>query len=111
MEDATQGRIRLIAHPAAHVEPLKVDYSYGDSINIRAFSRPNVERGIIFDGVNGDGQKARLIIPRAALTLNGDFSWIGSEEVTLTLSGTALYVPELESDDDYSGFARVTLFD
>ncbi|GHU13427.1 hypothetical protein AGMMS50225_23410 [Betaproteobacteria bacterium] len=70
-----------------------------------------MERGIIFDGVNGDGQKARLIIPRAALTLNGDFSWIGSEEVTLTLSGTALYVSELESDDDYSGFARVTLFD
>jgi hypothetical protein len=111
VEDAAHGRIRLIAHIDNHVEPLKVDYSYGDSVNIRAFSRQNVERGIIFDGVNQDGQKARLIIPRTSLTLNGDFSWISAEEVTLTLSGQALYVSELESDDDYSGFARVTLFD
>jgi hypothetical protein len=111
IEDAAHGRIKLVAHPAAHVEPLSADYAYGASINIKAFSRPAVERGIIFNGINGDGQKARLIIPRTSITLDGDFSWISDEEVTLTLSGQALYVAELEGDDDYSGFARVTLFD
>ncbi|MDR0717515.1 MAG: hypothetical protein LBF50_08875 [Azoarcus sp.] len=111
VEDAAQGRIKLIAHPANHVEPVKVDYAYGDSVNIKVFSRPSVERGIIFDGLNSAGQKARLIIPRVTLTLDGDFSWIGEEETTLTLSGQALYVAELENDPVYSGFARITLFD
>jgi hypothetical protein len=111
IEDAAQGRIRLIAHPTNHIEPVKVDYSYGDSINIKVFSRQSVERGIIFNGMNSAGQKARLIIPRVTLTLDGDFSWIGEEETTLTLSGQALYVSELENDPVYSGFARVTLFD
>jgi hypothetical protein len=49
------------------VEPLKVDYSYEGYINIAAFSRTNVEKGIIFSGINGDGQKIRVIIPRISL--------------------------------------------
>lgn len=110
-DDAAHGRLRLIAHPAGHVEPLTVDYAYGASVNIRAFSRTSVERGIIFNGVNQDGQKARLIIPRTSLALDGDFGWIAEEEATLTLSGQALFVSELETDTDYGGFARVTLFD
>ncbi len=44
-----------------------------------------------------------------SLTLDGDFSWIGDEEAALSLGGKALYVPELATDDDYSGFARVSL--
>jgi hypothetical protein len=87
------------------------DYSYGAYVNIAAFSRTNVERGVVFNGVNQDGQKGRLIIPRISLALDGDFSWITSEEATLTLSGNALFVPELESDTEYGGFARVSLFD
>lgn len=111
VEDPLHGRCRLIAHPNDHVEPLSVDYSYGASVNIKAFSKTSVEKGIIFNGVNGDGQRARLIIPRTSLALNGDISWISEEETTITLSGQALYVPELETDSDYGGFARVTLFD
>lgn len=111
VEDALHARCRLIAHPDNHVEPLKVDYTYGAYVNMAAFSRTNVERGIIFNGINQDGQRGRIIIPRIPLALNGDFAWVGNEESTLTLSGNALYVPELDSDDDYGGFARVSLFD
>ncbi|THF60906.1 phage tail tube protein [Pseudothauera rhizosphaerae] len=111
IEDAAHARLKLLAHPVDHEEPLEVDYTYGENVNIRAFSQSTVERGIIFNGINHAGQRGRLIIPRSSLSLDGDFSWISSEEATLTLSGQALYVPELESDDDYSGFARVTLFD
>ncbi|MDR2091930.1 MAG: hypothetical protein LBP58_01195 [Azoarcus sp.] len=110
VEDAGHGRIHLIGHPQSHVEPVMVDYAYGRSVNIKAFSQTNVERGIIFDGLNQSGQRARLIIPRVALSLNGDFSWISNEEATLTLSGNALYVQQLEGDTDYNGFARVSLF-
>ena len=111
MEDADHARARLIAHPADHTEPVLADYTHGAYTNISAFSHRNVEKGIIFNGVNQDGQKARLIIPRINLALGGDFSWLTDEEATLTLSGNALYVMELESDDEYGGFARVSLFD
>ncbi|HRQ57662.1 MAG TPA: hypothetical protein PLN31_09595 [Azoarcus taiwanensis] len=111
IEDADHARVKLLAHPASHEEPVVVDYTYGGYVNIAAFSKTNVERGIVFNGVNQDGQKGRLIIPRIALALDGDFSWINTEEATLTLSGNALFVPELESDGDYGGFARVSLFD
>ena len=55
ISDADHSRYRLLAHPAAHVEPLKVDYAYAGYVNIAAFSKTNVERGIIFSGVKGDG--------------------------------------------------------
>lgn len=109
IEDAAHARLRLIEHPASHVEPLKVDYSYAEYTNMRVFSAQSVERGIIFNGINGDGQKARLIIPRISLALNGEFAWIGDENASLELSGSALFVPELEHDPEYGGFARVDL--
>ncbi|HRD35069.1 MAG TPA: hypothetical protein PLR02_12520 [Rhodocyclaceae bacterium] len=111
VEDADHARCRLIAHPAAHVEPLRVDYAYGGYVNIAAFGAASVERGIIFNGVNQDGKKGRVIIPRIALAMDGDFSWLTNEEATLKLSGAGLYVPELVSDGSYGGFARVSLFD
>tara|TARA_R110002049_G_scaffold60182_3_gene162004 strand:- start:429 stop:1229 length:801 start_codon:yes stop_codon:yes gene_type:complete len=111
IEDADHARMRLLEHPADHTEPVMVDYSYGAYTNMRAFSKRNVERGVIFNGVNQDGQKARLIIPRVNLALGGDFGWISDEEASLTMSGNVLYVPELEADDEYGGFARVSLFD
>lgn len=111
IEDADHARLMLLAHPASHVEPVMVDYSYGGYVNVAAFSKTNVERGIIFNGVNQDGQKGRLIIPRISLALEGDFSWVTSEEATLTLSGNALFVPDLAADSEYGGFARLSLFD
>lgn len=107
IDDPDHSRYRLIAHPAAHVEPLKVDYEYGEFVNIAAFSKTNVERGIIFSGINGDGQKARVIIPRISLALNGDYGWISDEASPLTLGGQALYVPQLQSDADFGPFMRI----
>lgn len=109
VEDAAHGRCRLIDHPASHTEPLKVDYAYGEYTNIAAFSSANVERGIIFNGINDSGQKARLIIPRISLAMGGDFGWISDDAATLELSGAALFVQEMESDADYGGFARISL--
>lgn len=109
ISDADHSRYRLLAHPAAHVEPLKVDYSYAGYLNIAAFSKTNVERGIVFSGVNGDGQKGRLIIPRISLAMSGDFGWIADEASELTLGGQALYVPELHNDPTYGPFARIDL--
>ena len=109
VSDADHSRYRLLAHPAAHVEPLKVDYSYAGYVNIAAFSTTNVERGIIFSGVNGDGQKGRLIIPRISLAMSGDFGWIADEASELTLGGQALYVPELQNDPTFGPFARIDL--
>ena len=107
VEDASHARIKLIAHPVAHVEPLKVDYSYGAYTNIAAFSAANVERGIIFNGVNQDGQRARVIIPRISLAMSGDWSWITEEEATLTIGGSALYVDALQTDPDFGPFMRI----
>jgi hypothetical protein len=109
IDDADQSRYRLLAHPVAHVEPLLVDYSYAGYVNIAAFSKTNVEKGIIFSGINGDGQKARVIIPRISLAMSGDFSWISDEASPLTLGGQALYVPELQSDADFGPFMRIDL--
>ena len=109
ISDADHSRYRLLAHPAAHAEPLNVDYSYDGFVNIAAFSKTNVEKGIIFSGINGDGQKVRLIIPRISLAMNGDFSWISDEAAELTLGGQALYVPELQTDADFGPFMRIDL--
>ena len=91
------------------MEPLRADYAYGEYTNIAAFTAPNVERGIIFNGVNGDGQRARIIIPRISLSLDGDFGWITDEAAELSLKGEALFVSEMQSDADYGGFMRISL--
>ena len=109
VEDAKHGRYRLIAHPAAHQEPLRADYAYESYTNIAAFTAVNVERGIIFNGINGDGQRARIIIPRVALTLDGDFGWITDEAASLGLSGQAQFVSEMAGDPQYGGFMRISL--
>lgn len=111
VDDADHGRCRLLAHPAApaplHAEPLKVDYAYAGFINIAAFSKTNVEKGIVFSGINGDGQKVRVIIPRISLAMSGDFGWITDEASELTLGGQALYVPDLQTDPMYGPFMRI----
>ena len=108
-EDVKHARFRLVEHPASHTEPLRVDYAYGAYTNIAAFRSQTVQRGIIFNGRNEDGQRARIIIPRIDLTLSGDFGWIADEEATLSLSGEAQFAQALESDPLYGGFMRVDL--
>lgn len=125
LEDSTGSPVTLVegthyeilsaAHSTARLlsvagltQPIFADYSYAAYESMAAFSQPaTVERGLVFSGVNHDGRKARLIIPRIDLTMNGDFSWINDEEATLTFEGEVLYVPELASDALYGSFARV----
>jgi hypothetical protein len=109
IEDAKHARCRLLAHPDGHTEPLRVDYAHGAYTNIAAFTRTNVERGLIFNGINDDGQRGRIIIPRISLAMNGDFAWIADDEATLQLAGEALFVSEMASDEDYGGFMRISL--
>lgn len=109
IEDPDHARCKLIAHPDDHVEPLRADYEYGEYTNIAAFSATKVTRGLIFNGINDDGQKGRIIIPRIDLAMGGDFSWIGDDEASLQLTGEALFVPEMESDAEYGGFMRISL--
>ena len=107
VSDADHSRYRLLAHPASHVEPLLVDYSYAGFVNIAAFSKTNVERGIIFSGLNGDGQKVRVIIPRISLAMSGDFGWLSNTASPLTVAGQALYVPGLQTDPEFGPFMRI----
>ncbi len=109
VRDADHSLFRLLAHPATHVEPVKVDYAYAGYLNIAAFSKTNVERGIIFFGVNGDGQKGRVIVPRISLALSGDYGWLSTTASPLTLGGQALFVPELANSSEYGPFMRIDL--
>lgn len=104
---AAHGTARLLSVTGL-TQPLFVDYAYATYESMAAFSQPAaVQRGLVFSGVNHDGRKARLIIPRIDLAMNGDFSWVNEEEATLTFEGEVLYVPELASDPLYGSFARV----
>ncbi|MCL2346456.1 MAG: hypothetical protein FWC58_11475 [Desulfobulbus sp.] len=76
IESAQHARLKLLAHPATHVEPLRIDYAHDGYTNIPAFTARNVERGIIFNGVNSVGQNVRVIVPRISLAMSGDFGWI-----------------------------------
>ena len=107
VSDADHGRCRLLKMPENVTQPLKVDYEYAGYVNIPAFSRTNVERGIIFNGINGDGQKVRVTIPRISLALSGDFPWIGDSAGELTLGGEALYVQQLQNDPLFGPFMRI----
>lgn len=104
---AAHGTARLLSVTGI-TQPIFADYSYAAYESMAAFSQPaTVERGLVFSGVNHDGRKARLIIPRIDLAMNGDFSWINEEEASLTFEGEVLYVPELANDALYGSFARV----
>lgn len=104
---AAHGTARLLSVTGL-TQPIFADYSYAAYESMAAFSQPaTVERGLVFSGVNHDGRKGRVIIPRIDLTMNGDFPWINDEEATLTFEGEVLYVPELASDPLYGSFARV----
>lgn len=107
VSDADHGRCRLLKLPENVTLPLKADYEYAGYVNIAAFSKTNVERGIIFSGINGDGQKVRVIIPRISLAMNGDFGWIGDSASELTLGGEALFVQQLQGDPLFGPFMRI----
>lgn len=92
----------------AYTQPFKADYSYATQPNIAAFNKTGVEKGIIYSGINTqDGKRYRAIIPRAQLTLDGDFNFLTTEETLLTLKGEMLYVDSFANDTIWGPFARV----
>ena len=105
--DAKHGTGRLLVDAGA--EPILAAYSYGEYVNIAAMSTTNVETGILFAGINDDGVRGRVMIPRVSLALNGAINWISEEATTLEFSGAALFVPELQTDPLYGGLMRVSM--
>lgn len=97
-----------IVNIGTYTQPFKADYSYAAQPNIAAFNKTGVEKGIIFSGINTqDGKRYRAIIPRAQLTLDGDFNFLTTEETTLSLKGEMLYVDGFANDTIWGPFARV----
>ena len=108
MVDAAQGVGQIISVDGVE-QPIKVAYSHGAYGNIAAFTQTSAQTGVIFTGRNQDGDKARVMIPRVSLSLQGDFSWISDEESVLQLQGPAFYVPELDTEgSDFGPFMRVS---
>lgn len=106
--DAKHGTGRLLTAPGGS-DPILAAYSYGEYVNIAAMSTTNVETGILFAGINDDGVRGRVMIPRVSLALNGAINWISEEATTLEFSGAALFVPELQTDPLYGGLMRVSM--
>lgn len=104
--------IKILALPTPTVQPFKVDYAYTNYVNIAAFSQANaVRKGIIFNGINHNGRKARLIVPCCSLTPGGDYNWLSDEPITMQFTGSVLYASELGNDPEYGNFARVDWLD
>jgi len=106
-DSAAHGAILIKNLPAGITQPLLASYQHGAHTSIAAFSASNIQRGLLFNGRNQQGQHARVAIPRLSLAMDGDFAWMGDEESTLSLSGSALYVPELAADASWGGFMRI----
>lgn len=104
--DAAQGVIQML-DVATLTQPIKAAYAYAAYGNVAAFTATSVKTGILFTGINQDGDRARVVIPKVSLAMSGDFSWIGNEESVLSLQGMAFYVPELAADPLFGPFLRI----
>lgn len=104
--DAAQGVVQIL-DVGTFVQPFKAAYAYAAYGNIAAFTATTVKTGLVFTGVNQDGDRARVIIPRLSLAMSGDFSWLGNEESVLSMQGTAFYAAELSADPLFGPFMRI----
>lgn len=108
IESADHGLIGIV-NLGTFVMPLKAAYTYAAHGNITAFTAANVERGLLYQGINTyDGKFYKLVIPRIAFGLDGALNWISSEESAVTLKGSMLYVPEYATDLTQGPFMRMT---
>ena len=101
---ADHGRIRFLTPQTGAVT---IDYTYAGYDNMAALAGTVVQRGMVFNGISGTGDKVRITIPKIQWRLDGDLNWIGNEFATLTLKGEALYTPELASNTMWGGFMRI----
>ena len=109
VEDAATGRIRVIALPGA-ATIATADYEFEPHVHFSIFKTGLVEMGLIFCGINGKGQRARVTVPRINFSMGGDFSWIGDDNAELQLEGQALFASELQFHPQFApGFGRVEL--
>lgn len=112
IKSADHSHLKLLQLPTPTVQPFKVDYAYAEYINIAAFTRQNkVRKGIIFNGINHNGRKGRLIVPCTSLVPGGDYNWLSDEPITMQFTGRVLYASELGNDPEYGNFARVDWLD
>ncbi|RYF54918.1 MAG: hypothetical protein EOO27_22435 [Comamonadaceae bacterium] len=108
------GHIKILALPTgpSAVQPLSVDYAHATYVNIAAFTQANaVRKGIVFNGINHNGRKARLIMPCCSMVPGGDYNWLSDEPITMQFTGRVLYASELGNDPEYGNFARVDWLD
>lgn len=108
------GHIKILQLPTlpAPTQPLKVDYAHATYVNIAAFTQANsVRKGIVFNGINHNGRKARLIMPCCSMVPGGDYNWLSDEPITMQFTGRVLYASELGNDPEYGNFARVDWLD
>ncbi|WP_426307822.1 hypothetical protein ACN9MJ_10600 [Acidovorax facilis] len=106
--------IKILALPTSPdaVQPFKVDYAHAAYVNIAAFTQANaVRKGIVFNGINHNGRKARLIMPCCSMVPGGDYNWLSDEPITMQFTGRVLYASELGNDPEYGNFARVDWLD
>lgn len=114
VKSAEHGHIKILALPTspAAVQPLSVDYAHATYVNIAAFTQANsVRKGILFNGINHNGRKARLIMPCCSMVPGGDYNWLSDEPITMQFTGRVLYASELGNDPEYGNFARVDWLD
>lgn len=104
--------IKFLALPVGAVQPFSVDYEHGDYVSIAAFTAPSlIRKGIVFNGINYDGRKLRMLIPCCSLVADGDFNWLSDEPTTMQFKGSVLYASELGNDPIFGSFARVDWLD
>ena len=110
VEDAAVGQLRVIALPGGAATIATADYEFEPHAHFSIFKTGLVEMGLIFCGVNGKGQRARVTIPRINFSMGGDFSWIGDANAELQLEGQGLFASELQFHPQFNpGFGRVEL--
>ena len=110
VEDAAVGRLRVIALPGGAATIATADYEFEPHAHFSIFKTGLVEKGLIFCGINGKGQRARVTIPRINFAMGGDFGWIGDENAELQLEGQGLFASELQFHPQFApGFGRVEL--
>lgn len=109
VESEAHSAYRLIAHPAAHEEPVRVDYAHAESVSIPTMTKAIVEKGLVFLGQNHKKKTSRVILPRASWRMNGDFSWISGAGTAsqMTFAGAAMYLPELAGNPGFGPYALI----
>jgi len=94
-----------------YTEPLKVDYSYGESSAVAMFKSQLPERWVRFEGLNtADGNREVVIdLYRVAINPTRELSMITDDIMRFELSGQVLADTLKPADGDLGQFGRIVL--